>query len=394
MVFGYRQPIIREPVGADRRALHDMRDVAIGAQTTEGIGPGETEHIDHRVEALRLEGALERRPLTPVSPHQAGPRGDRAPQAAIDTGHRMALGQQHAHDTRTDMPRAPNDTDVHRVAPPAAHCSTSGPDVQDGVCGPKRRTGLCQHSLGRHRLKNDARLWLDARVVDGLRWFKLMLVTLSSMPFFGHGLEKGWHFSDTVGAEAPGIQEARESFWTSMPMESVLDCGRADLRVRVSAVASWGSGFLHAHPRVSRRSASRLGSHEVSTASYLWENTQIEEIRERLTRLETSCLCDARRRYCLDPAIRPVSLGVKLVGRAFTVACCNDFLTVIKALQDAAPGDVLVVDGQQGRTALAGELFATEANAEALPASWSTAPCAMATIRAMQFPVYCRHSSY
>ena len=81
-----------------------------------------------------------------------------------------------------------------------------------------------------------------------------------------------------------------------------------------------------------------------------------EEIRERLTQLETSCLCDAKKTLrCLDPAIRPLSLGLQLVGRAFTVACCNDFLTVIKALQDAAPGDVLVVDGQQGRTALAGE---------------------------------------
>ena len=31
VVFGHRQPIIRDPVGADGRALHDMRDVAIGA---------------------------------------------------------------------------------------------------------------------------------------------------------------------------------------------------------------------------------------------------------------------------------------------------------------------------------------------------------------------------
>src|SRR4029434_2560126 len=166
-------------------ALHDMGDVAIGAETTEGIGPGETEHIDHRVAALRLERALKRRPRAPVAPHEAGPRGDRAPQAAIDTRDRMALGQQHAHDTRTDMPRAPNDTDVHRVAPPAAHCSTSGPEVQYGGFGPKRCTGLCQHSLGRRRLKNDSGLWLDARVVDVLRLFNRMLVTLSSLqPFF------------------------------------------------------------------------------------------------------------------------------------------------------------------------------------------------------------------
>jgi hypothetical protein len=39
-----------------------------------------------------------------------------------------------------------------------------------------------------------------------------MLVTLSSLqPFFGNGLEKVWHFLDNVGAEAPGIQEERES---------------------------------------------------------------------------------------------------------------------------------------------------------------------------------------
>ena len=145
VVFGHGQPIGRDPVGADGRALHDMGDVAIGAETTEGIGPGETEHIDHRVEALRLECTLERRPLTPVSPHEAGPRSDLTPQAAIDTRDRMALGQQHAHDTRTDMARSPNDTDVHRVAPPAPHCSTSGPEMQYGVFGPKQRKGRFQH---------------------------------------------------------------------------------------------------------------------------------------------------------------------------------------------------------------------------------------------------------
>jgi hypothetical protein len=83
---------------------------------------------------------------------------------------------------------------------------------------------------------------LDARVVD-VRLSNLMRVTLSSLqPFLGNGLKKGWSFLDTVGAEDPGIQEERESLWTSIPMESMLDCGRADLRVRVSAVASCGSG--------------------------------------------------------------------------------------------------------------------------------------------------------
>jgi RraA family protein len=82
---------------------------------------------------------------------------------------------------------------------------------------------------------------------------------------------------------------------------------------------------------------------------------------------------------------------VQLVGRAFTVSCCNDFLTVIKALHDASPGDVLVVDGQQGRTALAGELFSTEAKRKGLSGIVvDGAVRDVATIRAMQFPVYCR----
>src|SRR5262249_6602436 len=89
--------------------------------TTEGIGPGETAHIDHRVAALRLERALERRPHAPVAPHEAGPRSDFTPQAAIDTRDRRALGQQHAYYTRTEMPRAPNTNNKHCVAPPAEH---------------------------------------------------------------------------------------------------------------------------------------------------------------------------------------------------------------------------------------------------------------------------------
>jgi hypothetical protein len=74
---------------------------------------------DHRIKALRLERALERGPLAPITPHEAGPRGDPAPQAAIDTGDRMALCQQLTHDTRTDMPCSPDDTDAHPVAPPS-----------------------------------------------------------------------------------------------------------------------------------------------------------------------------------------------------------------------------------------------------------------------------------
>jgi hypothetical protein len=51
---------------------------------------------------------------------------------------------------------------------------------------------------------------VDARVVDVLRLCNLILVTLSSLqPFLCNGLNKARHFSDNVGAEAPGIHEER-----------------------------------------------------------------------------------------------------------------------------------------------------------------------------------------
>jgi hypothetical protein len=84
---------------------------------------------------------------------------------------------------------------------------------------------------------------LNARGVDVLRLCHRMRVTLSSLqPCLYNGLKKAWHCSDTAGAAEPGIQEERESFWTSRPRESVRDCGLAALRVRMSAVASWGAG--------------------------------------------------------------------------------------------------------------------------------------------------------
>ena len=85
----------------------------------------------------------------------------------------------------------------------------------------------------------------------------------------------------------------------------------------------------------------------------------------RLSRLDTAGTADAQMGFgVLDPAIQSVTPGLKMAGPAFTVKCYpGSIITLHKALLEAAPGDVLVVDGESdGRAgALFGELMGREA---------------------------------
>lgn len=116
-----------------------------------------------------------------------------------------------------------------------------------------------------------------------------------------------------------------------------------------------------------------------------------DELRTRLTRIGTTALCDA------DPAIQvltgltAVRPETRMVGPARTVDCGGDLLPVLRALDSAQPGEVLVIDAGGADLAVAGELFATEATRRGLAGLVVNGHVRdLPTLRSLKLAVYSR----
>jgi 4-hydroxy-4-methyl-2-oxoglutarate aldolase len=93
------------------------------------------------------------------------------------------------------------------------------------------------------------------------------------------------------------------------------------------------------------------------------------DLIQRLAEFPTAAISDAQRGLgVIRPPIRSMVPGAKLVGPAHTVKCYpGSIITVHKALLEAKPGEVLVVDGEgDDRGALFGELMTLQAQANGL----------------------------
>ncbi len=85
-------------------------------------------------------------------------------------------------------------------------------------------------------------------------------------------------------------------------------------------------------------------------------------IRRQLEDVDTTAICDvAKETRVMSASIRCRSRNPRLCGPAFTVRCRDDFLGVLRAIELAAPGEIIIVDGGRTELALAGELFARAA---------------------------------
>jgi 4-hydroxy-4-methyl-2-oxoglutarate aldolase len=91
------------------------------------------------------------------------------------------------------------------------------------------------------------------------------------------------------------------------------------------------------------------------------------ELIDRLLDIEVSTICDADTGLpVVDPQVHAMVPDVRMAGPALTIVAEDDHLPVFSALADARPGEVLVVATGEGRRAVCGELFATEAKRRGL----------------------------
>jgi len=123
-------------------------------------------------------------------------------------------------------------------------------------------------------------------------------------------------------------------------------------------------------------------------------NAPAKQLMELAATLPTANIGDAMDRLnVVDSGIHPVWPGARIVGRAFTVMTAGgDNKAIHDALDLAAPGEVLVVNGQ-GAThrALIGELIAGRAAASGvLGFVIDGAVRDVRDLQMMQFPVFAR----
>jgi regulator of RNase E activity RraA len=118
----------------------------------------------------------------------------------------------------------------------------------------------------------------------------------------------------------------------------------------------------------------------------------MDDLLRRLRAIDSSTLSDAAKHLpVMDAGLRPLRPGLKLAGRAVTVAAADDLMPVIDGLARAGAGDVLVIDSGGATRAVAGELFGHEAARRGLAGIVIDGLCRdTGSLRELDMPYYAR----
>jgi len=123
----------------------------------------------------------------------------------------------------------------------------------------------------------------------------------------------------------------------------------------------------------------------------LYKRVGLEGVRDVLARCQTAHICDAMHRAGWLPGPRPIQPGLRCVGPAFTVwTYPGDWSQPVRAIDEAAPGDVLVIDVRGEAPAVWGEEATRSAKGKGLAGVViHGAARDSAQIRALGFPLFC-----
>lgn len=120
----------------------------------------------------------------------------------------------------------------------------------------------------------------------------------------------------------------------------------------------------------------------------------MEKLIEQFVNLPTTCISDAMNGMNnLEPSIKPLQETYKVVGRAFTVKIpAGDNTMVLKAIKEAKPGDVLVIDAK-GETyrAVAGDFVVNLAKTLGISGIVVDGVIRdVIGVRSLKYPVFCK----
>jgi 3-hexulose-6-phosphate synthase/6-phospho-3-hexuloisomerase len=147
-----------------------------------------------------------------------------------------------------------------------------------------------------------------------------------------------------------------------------------------------------ADPRQATEELKRAMTAGEKVATTLYRRVGLERVREVLQGVSSANVSDGGHRLPPLEGIRPVMLGLKLIGPAFTVRTYpGDWAKPVEAIDEAAPGDVIVIDAGGVPPAVWGELATHSAVGKGLAGVVIDGAIRdTAEIREVKFPAFAR----